>query len=434
MEDRYRNSRAMLERARASLPGGVSSPFRAKFPVPLYFQDAGGARVRDVDGNEYIDYALAWGPLILGHRHPAVVEAVRRQAEKPHIYGAEHELEYLVGEQVQAMVPCAGRVVFTSSGSEAVQAALRLARAFTGRRLVVKFEGHYHGWLDSVLVSYHPKEGEAGPAGRPRSVLGSAGQVPNAAENVLVASWNSLEPVEQLFEARGGEIAAVIAEPVLCNSGSLMPEPGFLEALAKLARAHGALLVFDEIITGFRMSPGGAQAALGVVPDLATFGKAMGGGLPLSAVAGRAEIMDLLARGQVAFGGTFNGNPLSLAAAHATLGELARGDGELLREANRLGQALMEGLEQAAEAAGIPMRTTGFGAAFSVHFTQRAVLASYRDCLQDDAARLQRFLRGMLDEGIYLLPDGRFYVSAAHGRAEVEETLRAAAAVFAREA
>lgn len=422
----------MLKRACGSLPGGVSSPFRAKFPVPLYFEDARGPRVRDVDGNEYIDYALAWGPLILGHCHPAVVEAVRRQAERPHIYGAEHELEYLVGEQVRAMVPCAGRIIFTSSGSEAVQAALRLARAFTRRRLVVKFEGHYHGWIDSVLVSYHPKQEEAGPAGAPRSVLGSAGQVPNAADNLLAACWNDIESVERLFAEHGNEIAAVIAEPVLCNSGSLMPAPGFLEELARLARAHGALLVFDEIITGFRMSAGGAQGAFGVVPDLATFGKAMGGGLPLSAIAGRAEIMDLLSQGEVAFGGTFNGNPVSLAAAHATLTELARGGGELLREANRLGRLLMEGLEHAAARAGVPMRVTGFGAAFSVHFTELDHLSCYRDCLRDDAERLHRFLRGLLDEGIYLLPDGRFYVSAAHGEDEVEQTLHAAADVLAR--
>lgn len=432
MEDRYRNSRAMLERARGVLPGGVSSPFRAKFPVPLYFEDASGARVRDADGNEYIDYALAWGPLILGHRHPAVVEAVRRQAERPHIYGAEHELEYLVGEQAQSMVPCAERIIFTCSGSEAVQAALRLARAFTGRRLVLKFEGHYHGWIDSVLVSYHPSEAEAGPAGRPRSVLGSAGQVPNAAENVLAAAWNDLESVERQFEEHGGEIAAVIAEPVLCNSGCLVPAPGFLSSVAELARARGALLVFDEIITGFRMAPGGAQAALGVAPDLATFGKAMGGGLPLSAIAGRAEILDLLAEGRVSFGGTFNGNPVSLAAAHATLRELSRGGGELLREANRLGRVLMERLERTATEAGVPMRITGFGAAFSAHFTGLAELRGYRDCLRDDSGRLQRFLRGMLDEGIYLLPDGRFYVSAAHGEAEVAETVTAARAVFAK--
>jgi glutamate-1-semialdehyde 2,1-aminomutase len=421
----------MLTRASASLPGGVSSPFRAKFPVPLYFEDGQGARIKDVDGNEHIDYALAWGPLILGHRHPAVVEAVRRQAERPHIYGAEHELEYLVAEQVQAMAPCAERIVFTSSGSEAVQAALRLARAFTGRRLVVKFEGHYHGWIDSVLVSYRPRPEEAGPIERPRSVPGTAGQVPNATENVLAATWNDLATVEALFAERGAEIAAVIAEPVLCNSGGILPAPGFLEAVAKLARAHGALLIFDEIITGFRMSPGGAQASFGVTPDLATFGKAMGGGLPLSAIAGRAEIMDQLADGRVAFGGTFNGNPLSLAAADATLRELSRGEGELLKEANRLGRVLMEGLREAARAAGVPVCMAGFGAAFSVHFTPLPSLTTYRDCLADDADRLARFLRGMLDQGVYLLPDGRFYVSAAHTEDHIESTLRAVRAVLA---
>jgi glutamate-1-semialdehyde 2,1-aminomutase len=272
MPDRYAKSRAMLERARQSLAGGVSSPFRAKLPVPLYFEDGCGPRLRDVDGNEYIDYALAWGPLILGHRHPRLVEAVRRQSGKPHIYGAQHELEYLVSEKVQSMVPCAERVIFTSSGSEAVQAALRLARAHTGRNLVVKFEGHYHGWLDSVLLSYHPEADQLGPADRPRVAPGSKGQVPNAAENVLVAPWNDLGFLEKLFAGHADGIAAVITEPVLCNSGSLMPEPGFLEGLRALATANGALLIFDEIITGFRIAPGGAQSSFGVIPDLATFG------------------------------------------------------------------------------------------------------------------------------------------------------------------
>ena len=430
MADRYANSKRLLERARQSLAGGVSSPFRSKFPVPLFFRDALGPRLWDVDGNEYIDYVLAWGPLILGHRHPRLTEAVVEQAARPHIYGAQHQLEYMVSEQVQRLVPGAERVLFTSSGSEAVQVALRLARAFTNRNLIVKFEGHYHGWMDSVLLSYHSSAEELGPPDHPRVALGSQGQVANAAENVLVAPWNDLPFLEELFARQGRSVAAVITEPVLCNSGSLMPEPGYLEGLRSLARASGALLVFDEIITGFRIGPGGAQSHFGVIPDLATFGKAMGGGLALSAIAGRKDIIDLIPDGRVVFGGTFNGNPLSLRAAQVTLEELSRDDGALLRQANQLGQTLMKGLCGAAKECGVPLMTTGFGAAFSLHFCSLRQMRSYRDFLAADRQMLGWFLGGMLDQGIFMLPDGRVYVSAAHTPREIEETIRAARQVF----
>jgi glutamate-1-semialdehyde 2,1-aminomutase len=422
MADRWENSRALLERARQSLAGGVSSPFRAAFPVPLYFRDACGARMVDVDGNSYIDYTLAWGPLILGHRHPAVVEALRAAAEQPHLYGAEHELEYAVSERFQRMVPCAERVAFTSSGSEAVQLALRLARAFTGRSLVLKFEGHYHGWMDSVLLSHHPGAGQVGSLERPNVVLESRGQPASAADNVRVAPWNSLEAVERAFTE---ELAAVIMEPVLCNSGCLMPQPGYLDAVARLCRERGALLIFDEIITGFRLAPGGAQQFFGITPDLATFGKALGGGLPLSAVAGRREIVEQIAGGGVAFGGTFNGNPISLAAADAALGELERDGGATIARANRSGERLMEGIRTLAREAEVPLEMTGFGAAFALHFTAQGPPRQYRDTLADDRPRLARYLMRALEQGIYLLPDGRVYVSAAHTAEEIDETVAA---------
>lgn len=423
--DRWPTSRALLERARRSLAGGVSSPFRAQFPVPLYFRDAAGSRLTDADGNRYIDYTLAWGPLILGHKHPALVEALRQAAERPHIYGAEHELEYQVAEKIQALVPCAERVAFTSSGSEAVQLALRLARAATGRCLILKFEGHYHGWMDSVLISHHPRREQMGAPEQYQGVLESRGQVSNALENVLVAPWNRLDLVENLFEARGHEIAAIILEPVLCNSGCLMPLPGYLEGLRGIADRWGALLIFDEIITGFRIALDGAQGYYGVLPDLATFGKALGGGPPLSAVAGRRSILELMFGGGVAFGGTFNGNPISLACALATLTELGRDQGAALAQANRLGRRLIEGLREAAARRGIPLLVSGFGAAFAVHFTEKAELRDYRDTLDDDRTRLAAFLRHALEEGVYLLPDGRFYVSAAHDGDDVAETLAA---------
>jgi glutamate-1-semialdehyde 2,1-aminomutase len=427
----FTTSRELLERAQRSLAGGVSSPFRASFPVPLYFSGGRGSRLRDVDGNEYIDYVLAWGPMILGYAHPAMVDAMRRQSDRPYCLGEEHELEILVAEQIQRLVPCAERVAFTSSGSEAVQLAMRLARAFTGRNLILKFEGHYHGWLDGALVSYHPAREAAGPIENPNVVLPSAGQVPNTAENVVVAPWNNAGILEQILARRGPEIAAVIMEPVLCNSGCLMPVAGYLEAARELCSRYGALLIFDEVITGFRMSPGGAQAFYGVTPDLATFGKAVAGGLPLSVVAGRREILEQMFGGGVSFGGTFNGNPMSLAAAHATLTELARDGGAPLAQANERGRKLMDGLNAMGRRRDLGLRVTGFGAAMSLHFTRRTELRDYRDTLDDDRTMLARILLRALEEGLHLVPDGRLYVSAVHTDEDISETLEAFERVLA---
>lgn len=429
MADRWAQSRQWLQRARQSLPLGVSSPFRARFPIPLYFAGGSGPYLTDVDGNRYIDYTLGWGPNILGYAHPALAAAVAAQAARPHTYGAQHELEFLVAEKIRELVPCAGRVVFSSSGSEAVQLALRLARAFTGRNLILKFEGHYHGWMDSVLISHHPAAGAVGPQEAPCAVLESRGQVPNAADNVIVAVWNRAEAVEAAFARAPAPVAGVIMEPVLCNSGCLMPRPGYLEAVRDICRRQGALLIFDEVITGFRMALGGAQEYYGVQPDLATFGKALGGGLPVSAVAGRPEIMDLIGDG-VAFGGSFNGNPLVLAAAHATLGELSRDQGAALECANRTGMALMEGIREAARRCGIPVVVSGFGAAFAVHFTEKPDLRDYRDTLAGDPQRLARFALALLERGVYILPDGRFYLSVVHGSEEVGRTLEAVESAF----
>ncbi len=427
----WTNSHTLLRRARRSLPGGVSSPLRATFPQLLYFADGSGATLTDADGNTYIDHALAWGPLILGHRHPSLVEAVRSQADRPHILGAQHTDEILVAEQIVDLVPCAARVLFTSSGSEAVQLAVRIARAATGRNRILKFEGHYHGWIDPLLASYHPDLAAAGPRETPQVVAPSLGQSARVAGDVCVAPWNDLDAVEAAFRRHPGEIAAAIMEPVLCNSGSLEPQPGYLVGVRDICRDHGALLVFDEIITGFRIGLGGAQGHFGVVPDLATFGKALAGGLPLSVVAGRADLMDLVGRG-VAFGGTFNGNPVSLAGARATLTELAAGGGAPLARANRLGRKLMEGIRHAAAKHGPPVTVCGFGAAFSLHFTRRRELTEYRHTLDDNPGQLEGFLRGMLEEGVYLLPDGRLYVSAAHTDEDIDRTLQAAERVLPR--
>jgi len=424
-------SRALLRRAERSLAGGVSSPFRAKAPVPLYFEDAIGPRLRDVDGNEYIDYCLAWGPMILGYRHPALVRAMQAQAERPMDYGAQHELEYLVAEKIQSMVPCAERVAFTSSGTEAVQLAHRLARAHTGRPRILKFEGHYHGWVDGALLSYKPTPEQVGPVDAPHVVLGSRGQVANAAENTIVAPWNRIEALEKILARSGDQVAAVMMEPVLLNGGGILPKPGYLSAVRELTRRHGCLLIFDEVITGFRLGPGGAQEHYRVTPDLATFGKAIGGGATLSAVAGRADLLLQMVGGGVAFGGSFNGNPPALAAAQATLDELSRDGGAALKDANRHGEALRKGIVELGRKHGVPVIASGFGAAFAVHFTEKAELGDYRDTFADDRERLQRFLYRALQEGIYGVPDGRFYVSAVHGEREIGQTLDALDRVFA---
>src|ERR1043166_1542214 len=413
----WSRSHQNLERARRSLAGGVSSPFRAKAPVPLYFRNGCGARLRDVDGNEYIDYCLAWGPMILGYRHPEIVQAMRDQAEKPMDYGAQHELEYLVAEKIQSMAPCAERVAFTSSGTEAVQLAHRLARAFTGREKILKFEGHYHGWVDGALLSYKPSPDQCGPIELPNVVPGSRGQVRNATENTIVAPWNRIDVLEDLLRRNERQIAAVMMEPVLLNGGGILPESGYLSAVRELTRRHGCLLIFDEVITGFRLGPGGAQEHYQVTPDLATFGKAIAGGATLSAVAGRADILLQIAGGGVAFGGSFNGTPPALAAAHATLRELSRDNGDALRKANRLGEDLRRGISDLGRKYGVPLLASGFGAAFAVHFTKKETLRDYRDTFADDSGRLRRFLYRALQEGVQAVPDGRFYVS--HGpRAE----------------
>jgi glutamate-1-semialdehyde 2,1-aminomutase len=416
--DLWPESRRLLDRARRSLAGGVSSPFRARAPVPLYFRDGCGSRLQDADGRWYIDYTLGWGPNILGYRHPRVVEALRRAAEGVHTYGAQHELEFEVAERIQRLVPCAERVMFALAGTEAVQLSWRLARAATGRETILKFEGHYHGWSDGVLVSYHPRREELG-----RPAIQSRGQVANTADNVAVAGWNSLDAVERALAAGG--IAAVVMEPVLCNSGCIMPEPGYLEGVAVLCRRHGALLIFDEVITGFRIALGGAQSHFGVTPDLATFGKAVGGGMPLSAVAGPREILELMYTGGVAFGGSFNGNPPALAAARATLDTLAEDSGAALGHANRLGESLMRDIGRAARRRGVPLLVTGFGAAFAVHFTERESLRDYADTLDDDRDSLRRLVLRLLAEGVAILPDGRFYVSAVHSEDDAARTLDA---------
>ena len=327
------------------------------------------------------------------------------------------------------MMPCADLVAFTSSGSEACQIAFRLARAFTGRDLILKFEGHYHGWMDGALISYKPTEDQVGDRVAPNRVPGSRGQVPNAIDNIVSAPWNDVPALEYILDAHLGRIAAVVMEPVLCNSGCILPKNGYLQQVRELCTARGILLMFDEVITGFRMALGGAQQHYSVVPDIATFGKAVGGGAPLSGVAGRREILMQMFEG-VAFGGSFNGNPVSLASAHATLTELARDNGAALAHADALGRRLMDRIHQIACRRELPVRVTGFGAAFAIHFTSRQHIREYRDTFEDDPEMLRKFLQRALRQGLHIVPDGRMYVSAAHTHRDIEETIERLEVVF----
>ena len=413
-------SLARWERSRRSLAGGVSSGLRRTArPFPLFFHHGAGAEVTDVDGHVYLDYTLAWGPLILGHAPPVVNLAVAKHLERGHTFGAQHELEYEVAELIQAAVPCGERVCFASSGTEIVQVALRLARAHTGRQKYLKFEGHYHGWADSVLVSYKPSAEQMAQFGSEPVPVG-AGQRPNS--GAVIVEWNDRAGVEAAFAQYGAELSCVICEPILCNNGCIPPAPGFLEFLREITTRTGTVLIFDEVITGFRLALGGGQAHFGVTPDVATFAKAVGGGLPLSAMAGKAWIMDHIANGTVVHAGTLNGNPLALAAAKATLETLAAGEGAVYRHLWSLGEKLREGLRHLLTEKGYRVATNGAGPVFQMSFQAEAP-RTYRETLLADAKLYSDFAVAMLDEGVLVLPDGRWYISAAHTEEQIERTL-----------
>lgn len=412
---RTAGSLAAYERSQKSLAGGVSTALRRSAkPYPLFFDRGEGATLYDVDGNAYIDYTLAWGPLILGHSPRVVNEAVGAQLAKGHTFGAQHVLEYETAELLCAAIPCADLVAYANSGTEIVQVALRLARAVTGRSLYLKFEGHYHGWDDSVLVSYKPSMEQSGSM-TPLPVGLGQRQSPGA----VVARWNDEESVRAVFAAHAGEISAIVCEPLLCNSGCLPAVDGFLAFLRETASREGALLIFDEVITGFRLALGGAQSYYGVTPDLATYAKAAAGGLPVSILAGRREYMDWIADGRVVHAGTLNGNPLALAATRAVLTELAGADYAAL---NARGRRLRDGLVEALRRKGVPVVATGEGACFQLHF-QASTPREYRDTIAGDKALYAEFLMTLLANGIYALPDGRWYLSFAHDDILVDRTL-----------
>ena len=405
------------------IAGGVSSNFRLGIaPTPLVFERGEGPYLFDADGNRLIDYYLGMGPMILGHSPASVRDAVHRQLDSGILFGGQSEIEAQAARLVCEMVPCAERIRFGSSGTEVVQAALRLARAATGRRLIIKFEGHYHGWLDNISWSTAPALNQAGPASEPVAVAGSAGQEAEAAEGIVVLPWNDLPALEARLAH--GDIAGVIMEPAMCNAGVIVPGEGYLEGALAACRHHGSILVFDEVITGFRVAPGGAQERLGVRPDLAVFGKAIANGFPVAAIAGRADLLDMFATHGVLHGGTYNGQCIGMAATVATLSALTP---ELFATLEQRGARLRDGIADRLAEAGIVASVTGFPGIFFVAFGYAEPAKDYRDLVRRDQVGYRAFTQALLSRGVRALERGAWFMSSAHDDDVIDATLAAVA-------
>ncbi len=428
----HARSAELFERSSGVMPGGVGSSERSVragwAPYPPFMSHGTGAHVFDVDGHEYIDYLLGLGPMLLGHRNPDVTSAVVRAIQEyGTVFGLPYELEAEAAGKVVAAVPGVEMVRFSSSGSEAVGTAVRLARTFTGRPIVVRFEGMYHGWLDTVYWSNHPDLAKAGPDDRPVPVPAGRGIPDSLGGSLLVLGWNDPESFERLMRERGEQVAAVITEPVMLNTGCIVPEPGYLELLRKLTRETGSLLIFDEVITGFRLARGGAQELFGIQPDITTMAKGIGGGFPVAAIGGSREVMELIADGRYSHSGTYNSNVIAMAAVSATMDALARpGVYENLR---RIGSRVATELQALVREHELPAVVQGIGPVFQLWFSEQPI-KNYRDAVRH--ARPERFRRWwqeMLMRGVLFHPsqDENLFISTAHNDDDVDRTLEAAA-------
>ena len=421
-------SETLFANAQKHIPGGVNSPVRAFKSVggtPLFFKHAEGAYVTDEDSKRYVDYVGSWGPMILGHSHPEVLDAVRKQLEHGLSYGAPTEMETQMADLVCSLVPSMEMVRMVSSGTEATMSAIRLARGFTGRDSIIKFEGCYHGHSDSLLV-------KAGSGALTQGVPSSAGVPAAFAKHTLTLPFNDIDAVEAMLAEVGQDVACIIVEPVAGNMNCVPPAPGFLEGLRTLCDKHGVVLIFDEVMTGFRVALGGAQAHYGVTPDLTTFGKIIGGGMPVGCFGGKREIMSRIAPlGPVYQAGTLSGNPLAMAAGLTTLRLISRPGfhAELTDYTTRL----LDGLQVRADAAGIPFVTTQAGGMFGLYFSGADDIVTFDDVMASDAALFGRFFHLMLEGGVYLAPSAfeAGFTSIAHGEAELKLTLDAAERAFA---
>lgn len=423
------NSEKAFNRSKKSLAGGIASGGRLAHQ-PLFIQRAQGSHAFDIDGKEYIDYMLAFGPLILGHAPKVIINAVQNRMTDGMMYGTGCEEEYLLAEEVVNMVPCAELVRFTNSGTESVQAALRLSRAFTGRDKIIKFEGHFHGWADNIYISVKP-EGAIGLPHSPWAQRSTAGQPESVLKDVCVLPFNNLDAVADCLEQNKGEIAAIILEPMTAYNGCIEPVEGYLEGLRALSIQHKVILIFDEVVTGFRLGLGGAQEYYGVIPDLFTFGKAFAGGLPIAGFGGKKEIMELLENNIVHHLGTYNANPICAAGALATLHELKRDQGFALRHISTLGKTLMKGFKELFLKYSLPFNAVGPGPIFTI-ISPSLDLKDYRDTLKYNSELMQRFHRDMLNQGVWFMGRGTFMLSAAHTAKDITNTLNIASDVLSR--
>ena len=429
---KFQKSFELHERSSRSLAGGVSSHHRrGELPVPLFFDHGKGSRLYDVDGNEFIDYFMGNGAAIFGHSPDFLLDSVRNVLDRGQMFAGQHDLEIKVAELITEKVPSAEMVRYGSSGTEAVLAAVRIARAYTGRPLIIKFEGHYHGWADPVLYSVAPNVQDAGPYESPLPVPESLGQSPGSAEEVIVLPWNDLEVVSKAIHKHPDEIAAIIMEPVPVNTNSAFPNPGYLEGVRKLCDENGIVLIFDEVITGFRLSVGGAQELLDVTPDLTTLAKAAAGGFPFSAVAGKREVMQPVAEGRVMHAGTASGNLVSLAASETTVNSLSANNGEMIRRMHHVGTLLMDGLRDLARKHEEDVLVQGPAPIFNMAFTPETSLPDYRSFYEKvDHERYVAFRQKLLEGGIRGNMHGKWFLSTAHTEQDIEQTLAAADQAF----
>ncbi len=422
----HTQSEKLFAEALNCIPGGVNSPvraFRAVGGQPFFVNKAKGARVWDVDGNEYLDYVCTWGPAILGHAHPKIISAVKAAAEFGTSFGIPNPSEVTMAKLICELVPSVKKVRMTNSGTEACMSAIRLARGFTKRDKIIKFDGCYHGHADSLLV-------KAGSGALTFGHPDSAGVPAAFTQHTIVLPFNDVDALKAAFAANQDQIAGIIVEPVPGNAGLYLPKPGYLEFLREITKANGALLIFDEVMTGFRLAKGGAQARFNITPDLSCFGKVIGGGLPVGAFGGRADIMDCLAPlGPVYQAGTLSGNPIAMAAGIAALQELELGGAYCQLE--ELAEQLEAGMRDAAKSAGIPVQFISCGSMFCGYFTSEPV-HNLADAMKSDRERFKKYFHGMLNEGIYLAPS-QFeagFISTAHTPTDIDQTIRTAAKVM----
>jgi glutamate-1-semialdehyde 2,1-aminomutase len=421
-------SRLWFERAKRVLAGGISSSARTTSTGaaahPLYITHGRGSRIYDADGNQFIDYLLGYGSLILGHSNRGINDFLKRQIEKGTMFGTCNTVEVQLAEQICRMVPSTQLVRFANSGSEAICGAVRAARALTGRNKILKFEGHYHGWVDVLAVSNRPTIEKAGPLEAPRSEPHSMGLPPGVVNDVVVCPWNQPKILENILGSHRDQIAAVIAEPIAANNACIMPAPGFLRFLREACTKHNIILIFDEIVTGFRIAPGGAQQLYDVDCDIAVFSKALGGGMPISAFAGKHFIMDVVAANRAKHGGTYNGSPICAAAALYTLRALS--NGELQKKIRGTGELLMEAIRRSARNHGVSCVVQGVGSMFQVVFTtEDKIPLHYRDLLTANTARYAVFRQSLLEQGIYINNSNLacWFVSTVHTEEDVELTV-----------